>query len=68
LKSIQAIFKPDIVNRILVAYKLFYVGCSRAIDELVVLVDQEKISLFEDKFKIKMKSIGFEIISVKKET
>lgn len=62
LKSIQAIFKPDTVNRILVAYKLFYVGCSRAKDELVVLINQEEISTFEARFKDKMRSVGFKII------
>lgn len=62
LKSIQAIFKPETVNRILVAYKLFYVGCSRAKDELIVLIDQEKIKSFEDGFKTKMSAVGFEIL------
>lgn len=63
LKSIQNIFRPEIVNRILVAYKLFYVGCSRAEDELIVLVNQEEISGFEDDFKEKMSAIGFKILS-----
>lgn len=62
LKSVQAIFKPDKVNRILVAYKLFYVGCSRAKDELTVLVNQEGISAFEGGFKAKMSAVGFEIL------
>lgn len=61
LKSIQDIFRPEIVNRILVAYKLFYVGCSRAKDKLIVLVNQEEISDFEDDFKAKMSAIGFKI-------
>jgi len=61
LKSVQEIFKPYTINRILVAYKLFYVGCSRAKEELIVLVDQEKISGFEAEFKSKMSSVGFEI-------
>lgn len=61
LKSIQAILKAETVNRILVAYKLFYVGCSRAKDELVVLVGQEGIQSFESSFKDKMISVGFDI-------
>ncbi len=61
LKSVKAIFKPNAVNHILVAYKLFYVGCSRAIDELVILVDKEKIRLFENEFITKMTAVGFEI-------
>lgn len=62
LKSIKAIFRSDIVNRTLVAYKLFYVGCSRAMDELIVLVDQEGINAFEDGFKAKMSAVGFKIL------
>jgi DNA helicase-2/ATP-dependent DNA helicase PcrA len=61
LKDIQATFKPDVVNRILVAYKLFYVGCSRAKEELVVLVEKSKICAFEECFKSKMASIGFHV-------
>jgi len=64
LTSIRNIFKPDTVNRILVAYKLFYVGCSRAKDELIVLVNQEEINSFENEFKDKMISVGFEVQSV----
>lgn len=59
LKSIQEIFKPDAVNRILVAYKLFYVGCSRAKDELIVLVEHDKILDYEESFKTNMRKIGF---------
>lgn len=62
ITSIRSIFKPDVVNRILVAYKLFYVGCSRAKNELVVLVDQEKVSSFKDGFIRKMVEVGFEVI------
>lgn len=59
LKSIKSIFKASTVSRILVAYKLFYVGCSRAKECLIVLVEQEKIAKYEEKFKNKMQSIGF---------
>lgn len=62
VKSFQSIFKPDAVNRILVSYKLFYVGCSRAEDELVVLVNKEELCGFEDEFKAKMSDTGFKII------
>ena len=55
-------FKINKVKGALWAYKLFYVGCSRAKKELVVIVDSKKISDFEKVFKEKMKSIGFEIL------
>lgn len=40
------------------AYKLFYVGCSRAKEELVVIVDKNKI-INQEKFKEKFRKIGF---------
>ena len=46
---------------ILTAYKLFYVGCSRARKNLVIVVDETKINKFENEFKAKLISIGFEI-------
>lgn len=64
LKSVKAIFRPEIAGRILVAYKLFYVGCSRAKEELIVLIEQEKVRGFEDAFKEKMSSIGFNLVEI----
>lgn len=54
-------FKLTKTKGVLWAYKLFYVGCSRAKKELVILVDKEKIDLFKDKFVSKMTSIGFDV-------
>lgn len=62
VKLLQSIFNPDAINRILVSYKLFYVGCSRAEDELVVLVNKGELFGFENEFKIKMSDVGFEVI------
>ena len=59
--SIQKICKYDEANRVLIAYKLFYVGCSRATDELIVLVDKLKIKSFESDFITKMDGIGFTV-------
>lgn len=59
--SAKECFKATRVKGILWAYKLFYVGCSRAKRDLVVLVDRKKVSDFEKEFKTKMGSIGFEI-------
>lgn len=55
------IFKISKIEGILTAYKLFYVGCSRARKNLVVVVDETKINKFENEFKAKLISIGFEI-------
>jgi DNA helicase-2/ATP-dependent DNA helicase PcrA len=46
----------------LTAYRLFYVGCSRARKELTVVVDADKIVNFKDEFKVKMNSVGFDIV------
>ncbi|PFI83515.1 hypothetical protein COI86_27790 [Bacillus thuringiensis] len=53
------------VNRlegVLLAYKLFYVGCSRAKEKLSVYVRYNDIKKFEEEFKIIMEEIGFEVI------
>lgn len=55
------IFKISKIEGILTAYKLFYVGCSRARKNLVIVVDETKINKFENEFKAKLISIGFEI-------
>ena len=55
-------FKSTKIKGVLWAYKLFYVGCSRAKENLVIVVDKNKIALYENKFIEKMTSIGFDII------
>ena len=49
-------------DKVFVAYKLFYVGCSRARKKLYVMVKKQMITNFEKEFISKMKSIGFEVI------
>lgn len=46
----------------LIAYKLFYVGCSRAKEILKVIVERPKIDSFYNEFKTKMQQLGFDII------
>lgn len=57
----KEIFKATNIEGILTAYKLFYVGCSRARKNLLVVVDKAKICNFQDAFIKKVKAIGFEI-------
>lgn len=54
-------FKDSAVYGVLVAYKLFYVGCSRARKNLTVVIDEKKISDFTDAFKAKLEKIGFKV-------
>jgi DNA helicase II len=60
LADIKIIFNNHMVRSILTAYKLFYVGCSRAEEELVVLVDENKIEYMKE-FENYFKQIGFQI-------
>ncbi len=53
-------FKTTSTKGTLWAYKLFYVGCSRARKELVVLVDSNIISNFANELIAKMNLVGFE--------
>lgn len=46
----------------LIAYKLFYVGCSRAKEILKVIIERSKIDSFYNEFKTKMQQFGFDII------
>lgn len=59
----KKIFKISEIEGILTAYKLFYVGCSRARKNLIIVVDETKIREFEDYFINKVKSIGFTVYS-----
>lgn len=51
------------IEGILTAYKLFYVGCSRARKNLIIMVEKNKIINFKEKFVDKIKKIGFTVLS-----
>lgn len=55
------LFKISKVEGVLTAYKLFYVGCSRARKNLSIVVDESKISKYKDVFIKKIADIGFVI-------
>jgi len=46
----------------LIAYKLFYVGCSRAKKALNIIVERSKIDGFYSEFKNKMEQLGFDVV------
>lgn len=60
LADIKIIFNNRMVRSTLTAYKLFYVGCSRAEEALAVLIDVNQIDNMEE-FKNCFKQIGFQI-------
>lgn len=57
----KKIFKIGNIEGILTAYKLFYVGCSRARKNLIVVVNEKHIVEFKDNFIDKVKKIGFSV-------
>lgn len=61
VSNAKNIFKLSKIEGILTAYKLFYVGCSRARKNLVVVVDENKINKFKDIFVDKLTTIGFDV-------
>lgn len=61
VSNAKNIFKTSKIEGILTAYKLFYVGCSRARKNLVVVVDENKINKFKDNFVDKLTAIGFDV-------
>lgn len=56
----KELFKLTPIEGILNAYRLFYVGCSRARAELDVIVDRSKISDIDD-FSRTFKGLGFSV-------
>ena len=63
LTNARKLFKKTTVEGVLTAYKLFYVGCSRARKNLLVVVDESKIRNYREKFIKKCQEIGFEVVS-----
>ena len=60
-KNIKEYVNINKANKMLLAYKLFYVSCSRAKTELYVFVSKDKIKNFRNEFINTFQKIGFEI-------
>lgn len=57
----KACFKESIPYGTLSAYRLFYVGCSRARRNLTIFVDKTKITNYSDQFIEKLNRTGFAV-------
>ncbi|MCO4611287.1 ATP-dependent DNA helicase PcrA [Streptococcus infantarius subsp. infantarius] len=57
----QACLRENVVYGVLAAYRLFYVGCSRARKNLAIVIDNADVVDFKERLKNKFESIGFEI-------
>lgn len=63
LKNIQEYTNVNMIKRILLAYKLFYVGCSRAKENLTVFVQEKKIEGYKNEFIRTFEEMGFAVES-----
>ena len=59
--SAKACLKENLVYGALSAYKLFYVGCSRARKNLSIIIDKKDVQGFEDPLIRKLEICGFKI-------
>lgn len=59
--SAQDCLKESIIYGPLSAYRLFYVGCSRARKNLAVIINEKDVKSFKEKLIAKFKTCGFEV-------
>lgn len=59
--SAKACLKINLVYGVLSAYKLFYVGCSRARKNLTIVIDKKDVQGFEEPLVNKLKKCGFKV-------
>lgn len=57
----QACLRENVVYGVLAAYRLFYVGCSRARKNLAIVIDNADVVDFKERLKNKFENIGFEV-------
>ena len=57
----QEFSKTSKIQNILLAYKLFYVGCSRAKKTLTVFVSENQIAHYKEDFRTTFIELGFDI-------
>ena len=63
-KYIKNYMNINQIKNILLAYKLFYVGCSRAKKELAVFVFENKIQSYKTEFISTFEKMGFEVVEI----
>ena len=60
--NVKECLKEGTVYGPLCAYRLFYVGCSRAKRNLVIMINKKDIEGFEDKLRDKLMITGFNVL------
>ena len=61
ITTLKTCLKENNVYGVLSAYRLFYVGCSRARKNLAIVVRNSDVSGFKVELENKLRSIGFDI-------
>lgn len=64
IKNFDKLFNTKKADNVLQAYKLFYVGCSRARRNLTVIIDRNLVVDFESELKNKLQNTGFTVFDV----
>ena len=59
--NVKKCLKEGIVYGPLCAYRLFYVGCSRARKNLAIMIRKNEVADFESKLRSRLKRCGFEV-------
>lgn len=59
--NLKNFLKKEQISSIIAAYKIFYVGCSRAKKNLIILIDKRKTKEFQTELEIKFRMLGFDI-------
>ena len=59
--ALKEFLKKGYYQGILSAYKIFYVGCSRAKNNLIILINKSKTNNYQLKLKEKLEKIGFDL-------
>lgn len=59
--NVKNCLKEGTVLGPLCAYRLFYVGCSRARRNLIIVINKTDVSEFEDKLRVKLENCGFSV-------
>lgn len=59
--ALKEFLKKGYYQSILSAYKIFYVGCSRAKNNLIILISKSKTNNYQLELKEKLEKIGFDV-------
>lgn len=67
ITALKACLKENNVYGVLSAYRLFYVGCSRARKNLAIVIQNSDVSGFKMELVKKLKSVGFDVKGISEE-